>query len=297
MCKIHYMHCPVCGSANLENKLQARDHTVSNELFWIVECKDCSLRFTQDVPDDVDIAPYYKSDEYISHSNTKKGLVNQLYHLVRKRTLSQKRKLVQRATGLENGNLLDIGSGTGAFIHEMKDHGWKTTGLVPDSDARQIAKESYNVELNESGLLYRLPDSWYDAVTLWHVLEHVHALHEYLDLFHTLLKEGGSLIIAVPNYTSYDATVYSGAWAAYDVPRHLYHFSPKSMKHLLHRHGFKIKNYRPMWFDSFYISLLSEKYLTGKNRPFKAFLTGFISNLHALQKTRKCCSIIYVAKK
>jgi len=297
MCKIHYMHCPVCGSANLENKLQARDHTVSNELFWIVECKDCSLRFTQDVPDDVDIAPYYKSDEYISHSNTKKGLVNRLYHVVRKRTLAQKRKLVHKATGLDNGNLLDIGSGTGAFIHEMKEHGWKTTGLEPDSDARRIAKDSYNVELDESGLLYRLPDDWYDAVTLWHVLEHVHDLQGYVQKLKAVLKPEGKLIIAVPNYTALDESIYKGWWAAYDVPRHLYHFSPRSMQTLMEKNGLKIIACKPLWFDSFYISLLSSKYKKGKLQLIPAFFNGLRSNLKAMGNVKKCSSVIYIIGK
>jgi 2-polyprenyl-3-methyl-5-hydroxy-6-metoxy-1,4-benzoquinol methylase len=297
MCKIHYMHCPVCGSANIANKLQARDHTVSNELFWIAECKDCSLRFTQDVPDDAEIAPYYKSDEYISHSDTKKGLINSLYHLVRKRTLKQKRKLVQKATGIDKGSLLDIGSGTGAFVHEMKNNGWEITGLEPDYGARLMAKESYNIELNESGLLYRLPDSGYDAITLWHVLEHVHDLQGYIQKLKAVLKPDGRIIIAVPNYTSLDESVYQAWWAAYDVPRHLYHFSPKSLKTLMEKNGLKIIQYKPLWFDSFYISLLSSKYKKGKAQVIPAFLNGLRSNMKAIRDVKKCSSVIYIIGK
>ena len=293
---VHYSNCPVCDSSHVTAVSESKDETVSKQLFQIWECKACSARFTQDVPEAGDIGAYYKSDAYVSHSDTSKGFINKLYHVARSYTLASKKRLVQKNSG-GPGHLLDVGAGTGAFAAYMQAAGWKVTGVEPDATARKNAKQVHNIILQPSENIFKFEKHFYDVITLWHVLEHVHALHEYLDLFHTLLKEGGSLIIAVPNYTSYDATVYSGAWAAYDVPRHLYHFSPKSMKHLLHRHGFKIKNYRPMWFDSFYISLLSEKYLTGKNRPFKAFLTGFISNLHALQKTRKCCSIIYVAKK
>ena len=297
MCQIHYMHCPVCGSANLENKLQVRDHTASNELFWIVECKDCSLRFTQDVPDDAAITPYYESDEYISHSDTKKGLVNRLYHLVRKRTLRQKRKLVEKATGIDKGNLLDIGSGTGAFLHEMKANGWKTTGLEPSSGARKLAKEFYNLELSESELLYRLPDSWYDVVTLWHVLEHVHDLQGYVQKLRDVLKPGGKLIIAVPNYTAFDESVYKSFWAAYDVPRHLYHFSPRAMQTLMEKNGLKIIAYKPLWFDSFYISLLSSKYKKGKAQLIPAFFNGLRSNLKAMGDVKKCSSVIYIISK
>src|SRR5688572_9799534 len=130
--RIHYTHCPVCGSSTLENILQAADHTVSGEKFQIVECKDCGLRFTQDVPDESSIGPYYQSEKYISHTNTSKGLINSLYHWVRKRTLTRKCRLVEKATGVSTGKLLDIRAGTGAFLNEMKQQGWDATGLEPD---------------------------------------------------------------------------------------------------------------------------------------------------------------------
>ena len=276
---------------------ESKDETVSKELFQVWECRACSVRFTQDVPKAGDIAAYYKSNAYISHSDTSKGYINKLYHLARALTLRSKKRLVEKNSTKRPGRLLDVGAGTGAFAAHMQQAGWDVTGIEPDTTARDNAKKAHNIQLLPSEELFNLEPATFDVITLWHVLEHVHALHEYIDAFRNVLATDGTLIIAVPNYTSYDATVYSGAWAAYDVPRHLYHFSPKSMKHLLHQHGFKIKRYKPMWFDSFYISLLSEKNITGRNKPFKAFLTGFISNLQALKNTRKCSSIIYVAKK
>src|SRR4051812_14961875 len=119
MSLIHYTKCPACGFGNLTTVFQVKDYTVSGESFTIIQCSLCSLRFTQDVPDESSIAPYYQSDNYISHSNTKKGLINSLYHFVRKRTLVRKRRLVKTAAGLSEGKLLDIGSGTGAFVNEM----------------------------------------------------------------------------------------------------------------------------------------------------------------------------------
>jgi len=294
---IHYTNCPICNSSNIDAVSESKDETVSKKLFQVWECNACSVRFTQDIPKADDIDAYYKSDAYISHSDTSKGFINKLYHLARSYTLGLKKRLVQKNSSKRNGNLLDVGAGTGAFAACMKKAGWHVTALEPDETARINAGKAHNIVLQPSENLFKLEPDSFDVITLWHVLEHVHDLHEYLNAFHNLLNKGGSLIIAVPNYTSYDATVYSGAWAAYDVPRHLYHFSPKSMKHLLHQHGFKVKSYKPMWFDSFYISLLSEKYLTGKNRPLKAFLTGFISNLYALRETHECSSIIYIAKK
>ena len=192
--RIHYTHCPVCGSANHEHVLYVYDHTVSAERYRILECKDCGLRFTQDVPDESSIGPYYQSEKYISHTNTSKGLINSLYHWVRKRTLTRKRKLVQKATGVFTGKLLDIGAGTGAFLNEMKQHGWETTGLEPDASARKLAKELYNLDIQESSQLFKLPANSFHAITLWHVLEHVHDLQGYIRQIKQLLKEKGKLI-------------------------------------------------------------------------------------------------------
>jgi SAM-dependent methyltransferase len=291
---IHYINCPVCGSADIKNVLSAKDHTVSGEIFSIAECNDCTLRFTQDVPDATSIAPYYKSEDYISHSNTSKGLINRLYQAVRKRTLRKKRRLVQRVTGIGKGYLLDVGSGTGAFVSEMTLHGWYATGLEPDKGARQVAKKEYNIELKDMDQFFHLPAESFDAITLWHVLEHVHDLSAYVQHLKSLLKENGKLLIAVPNYTSKDANIYKEHWAAYDVPRHLYHFSPRSMQALMEKYGMKLIGYKPMWYDSFYISLLSSKYKNGKTNLVASFFNGFRSNLKAMGDVKRCSSVIYI---
>jgi hypothetical protein len=134
---------------------------------------------------------------------------------------------------------------------------------------------------------------------MWHVLEHVHQLHEYIKQLKNLIKPDGVIFIAVPNYQSLDAKFYGAHWAAYDVPRHLYHFSPKSMEHLVSLHGLKIKAHKPMWFDSFYVSMLSEKYKSkqNKNNFLRAFMIGLFSNVSALFNTKKCSSIIYIIEK
>ena len=179
----------------------------------------------------------------------------------------------------------------------MHKAGWNTTSLEPDGDARARAKDLYGLESKPAAELYSLSHGSYDAITLWHVLEHVHRLHEYLDTFYDLLRPGGVLIIAVPNYTSQDAKTYAENWAAYDVPRHLYHFSPKSMQKLLNLHHFKLLDKKPMWFDSFYVSLLSEKYISGKSNFVKAFSNGLLSNMKAIGKPANCSSIIYIGQK
>lgn len=291
--RVHYSTCPACGSERIENNFSVKDFTVSGEFFELVTCQHCTLRFTQDIPDEASISPYYKSEDYISHTNTSKGLINRVYHQVRKKTLVEKRKLIVKNTGLAKGRLLDVGSGIGSFVNEMKESGWDVTGVEPDADARKVALEQYGLELQGSDSIYKLTGK-FDAITLWHVIEHVHDLHAYILQLKSLLSERGRIFIAVPNYTSYDAKVFKDYWAAYDVPRHLYHFSPHSMKVLTEKNGMQIMKYLPMWYDSFYISLLSTKYRTGSMKWLPAIWTGLVSNLKAIGKPRLCSSVIYV---
>lgn len=295
---VHYSVCPVCGSSDIHPLHAVKDHTVSGKEFVIWQCGQCTLRFTQDVPDANTIGPYYKSPEYISHTDESKGLVNNLYKKVRNYTLGQKAALIQKATGLSTGHILDVGCGTGAFLNTMQQKGWQVKGVEPDSDARNMARRLYDLEIAPPEALEAFDSAFFDAITLWHVLEHVHELHPYMDRLHSLLKPNGRLFIAVPNYQSLDAEVYRLNWAAYDVPRHLYHFTPKAMKALLAQHRLQLVAQRPMWFDSFYISLLSSKYRNGKSPNWiHAGLTGLRSNLNALLQPHKCSSIIYVIKK
>jgi 2-polyprenyl-3-methyl-5-hydroxy-6-metoxy-1,4-benzoquinol methylase len=176
----------------------------------------------------------------------------------------------------------------------MEQSGWNVTGLEPDEAARVKAKELYGLNLHQSEELFNLSTETFDAITLWHVLEHVHDLHQYLDQLKRLLKPNGVLFIAVPNYTCYDAEIYKEYWAGYDVPRHLYHFSPTSVTQLLLKHSLQLKEIKPMWYDSFYVSMLSEKYKTGKNNILIALWNGYVSNLKALFNKEKCSSLIYI---
>jgi 2-polyprenyl-3-methyl-5-hydroxy-6-metoxy-1,4-benzoquinol methylase len=291
---ITYQQCPVCNSTAINEALIVKDYTVSQQNFAIWHCNNCVLRFTQNVPSQNEIASYYKSETYISHTNTKKGFINALYHGVRKKTLVGKRKLVSKSISLSTGSILDIGCGTGAFLNEMKTNGWQITGLEPDDEARQNASQLYNIQPKPSHELFTL-NNQYDAITMWHVLEHVHELKEYIAQIEKLLKPDGKLFIAVPNYTSYDAKKYQQYWAAYDVPRHLYHFAPQSIKALLNNSSLTLFTIKPMWFDSFYVSMLSEKYKNGN--IISAFFTGLISNFKTLFNTDKCSSLIYVIRK
>lgn len=297
MDKIHYTHCPACNATSIQQTLTVKDYTVSQETFAIWHCTTCTLRFTQDVPAAASIGKYYRSENYISHTNTSKGLVNRLYHIVRNYTLGSKKKLIQAVSRRSTGTLLDLGAGVGAFASYMRQQGWQVTGLEPDRETRKRALEQNGIVLQDTEDLFKLPAAQFDVITMWHVLEHVHQLEAYLVQLKTLLKPDGVLLIAVPNYTSHDASWYQEHWAAYDVPRHLYHFSPASMRTLLQKQGLSLKDVKPMWFDSFYVSLLSEKYKTGKASLVKGFWRGLVSNLKAAGNKEKCSSLIYIINK
>ena len=294
--KVHYTNCPVCNSNDINPLLTVKDHSVSKQDFVVWQCGNCSLRFTQDIPDEASIGRYYQSADYISHSNTNKGLVNKLYQGVRNYTLDQKANLIISQT-VKHGNILDLGAGIGAFLNTMKKKGWEISGIEPDAGARQQAKNLFNIDLNETNSLNGLPEKSFDAITLWHVLEHVHQLHTYVEKLRSLLKPDGKLFVAVPNYKSVDSSIYKLYWAAYDVPRHLYHFTPKSINNLMAQHGLKVIAKKPMWFDSFYISLLSSQYKNGKTSWIGAAASGLRSNLKALLDKDYCSSIIYIIEK
>jgi 2-polyprenyl-3-methyl-5-hydroxy-6-metoxy-1,4-benzoquinol methylase len=294
---IHYTNCPICSSGNIVPALTAKDHTVSKKKFAVWHCNNCMVRFTQDVPEQSGIGVYYQSDNYISHSDTKKGFINSLYHAVRKRTLNKKKQLVIDKVGMMKGEILDIGCGTGAFLNTMKTAGWGITGLEPDDTARKKALELYGIDPQPPEKLFELRPGSYHAVTMWHVLEHVHELHAYIKQLANLITPQGKIFIAVPNYTSRDAEIYGADWAAYDVPRHLYHFSPASMQQLLSNYNLKLATIKPMRYDSFYVSMLSEQYKNGKGNIVKAFWNGLISNLKAMSDHKRCSSVIYIISK
>ena len=291
---IKYESCPNCGSSDISFVLTAKDFTVTDEEFEIWECKNCTQRFTQNIPDSEEIGKYYHSENYISHSDNTTGLINKLYHKVRRRTLVQKKKLIIETTAKSTGQILDLGCGIGAFLDTMKHANWLCTGIEPDEGARNKAQELYGLQVKDAGEFYNLPFETFDAITLWHVLEHVHELHPYITQLSKLLAPGGKLFIAVPNYTCGDEKIYNEYWAAYDVPRHLYHFSPTAMEQLMNKHGLKIDKMEPMWYDSFYVSMLSEKYKTGIQHPVRAVINGTISNLETMFDRSRCSSLIYI---
>lgn len=294
---INYTACPTCDSPDIKLCLSTKDYSISQENFDIWECGDCTLRFTQNVPSQQDIAPYYKSEEYISHSDTKKGIVNNLYHRVRNIMLERKFKLVNKWA--KSGTLLDYGSGTGYFPAYVKSKGKSVKAIEIDPDARAFAKDKWDLDVYSPEALNdgTLKNHSFSVISLWHVMEHLYDPSAYLKRFHQLLHNDGTLIIAVPNYTSKDAEHYNEHWAAYDVPRHLWHFSPKSIVMFAKKNGFDLLMKEKMPFDSFYVSLLSEMYKKGSTSLVSGFWNGYKSYNKAAKNPDNCSSVIYVFKK
>lgn len=293
---IHYQECPLCASKKIELTLATEDYSISKDSFQIYECADCSFHFTQNAPSPTSIAPYYKSDVYISHSDTKEGLVNKIYHSARELMLNRKRKLIQKLT--PGKKILDIGSGTGYFLNHTKKNGFEVVGIEIDEDARNATQKNFNIKVEEPSVLLNgnLPQK-VDVATMWHVLEHLHDMDGYMTSIHNQLNDDGVLLIAVPNYTSYDAQHYGKYWAAYDVPRHLWHFSPKTVAKLAHKNGFEVVDQKRLPLDPFYNSLLSEKYKSNKLSLIFGAVFGLISLLVSYINPSRSTSPIYILKK
>lgn len=290
--KFQVTQCPICYCDQFHDVMNLKDNMITQEHFTIQECNQCGFWFTNPRPSLKEIGRYYKSENYISHSSTQKGFVNKIYNLVRNRTLVQKRKLIESLT--DKRNLLDIGSGTGHFVNECTNNGWNVIGLEPDIDARKFSANHFNNSLFPLEHLSLQEQESFNVVTMWHVLEHVYNLREDLKQITSLICKEGYLVIAVPNRESFDAFHYKEFWAAYDVPRHLSHFSEKNMIQLIEQFGMKYVSTLPMKYDSFYVSMLSEKYLNGS--LMNAFNVGLKSNRKA-HKDGNYSSKIYIFKK
>ena len=271
--------------------ISTKDYFKSQEAFDLVLDSSREILITTPQPAPEDLAGYYESQAYISHSNTQKGIVPFLYRLAQKWSLKNKINLINSLSN-HKGALLDIGAGTGNFCETSKQNSWDVYGVEPSQKAREIAAKK-NIFLHQS--IEDFKGQQFDVITLWHVLEHLPDLENTITAIQKLLKPNGVLIVAVPNYNSFDAKHYKGFWAAYDVPRHLWHFSQKSMSKLFSK-NMKLLKTKPMIFDSFYVSLLSEKYKTGNSFAIKALWIGFWSNIRALS-TKEYSSLIYCFKK
>lgn len=253
--------------------------------------------FTQGVPDESEIGKYYESPEYISHSNTNKGLLNKLFHLVRSIMLRRKVSLVKKLTLLCKGRLLDYGAGIGYFANSMQKAGWSVTAIEKSRTAREQAKELFGINLLPEEELAKQPDGQYNVVTLWHVMEHIQQLDDFWEQLYRILDDSGIAIVALPNCESYDAEFYGENWAAYDVPRHLWHFKSSTMAKIADKHNFILERRYPMPFDGFYISMLSERYKGRTLATLRGLWNGFLGWIASFDKCSASSSIIYVFRK
>ena len=284
--------CPFCESENTRLHLKLKDYFLSQEEFEIHECNECKLLFTMPHPDATAIGKYYKSEDYLSHNEHKKGLVPWIYNRVKKVNIRNKYKVCDIHA---QAHLLDFGCGVGDFLHYAQQKGCDVTGCDLSEDARKIASEKLGKTIVTPEEIFALPHSSFDIITMWHVLEHIDDLQNQVEQLHRLLKNNGRLVIAVPNYKSYDAGYYKDKWAAYDVPRHLNHFHKESLENIF-KGKFQLKNIHQMKWDAFYISMMSEKFVGHGNTFIRGIIRGFKSNCKA-RRSGEYSSLIYVFDK
>lgn len=286
--------CLVCKGEDHDFSLKCKDNLAGKDNFDIYKCRICGFCFTMDPPSVEKITAYYDDEDYISHSDTSKGLINTLFHFTRSLMLLRKKKIITKATGLKTGVLLDIGCGTGYFASFMKERGWNVSGLEPNEKARDFAGSNFGLNVFSGTDNPELKENHFDCITLWHVLEHFHDPEKYLSFIHRSLKPGAPCIVALPNCGSFDAKHYQQHWAAWDVPRHLWHFNTETFRTFAENNGFKISKVKRLPADVFYISILSERY-RGANMPF---ITGMIKGLRfsllTLFNKKRSSSLIYI---
>ena len=289
--------CPACGETNQSPFLTCIDYTVSHETFAIVKCAKCQFAFTNPFPDPSKLGNYYLSSDYISHSSRPTSLMDRIYVLARTQTLKWKTALVKKYSSNNSTTLFDYGCGTGDFLKACMANGWNITGVEPSNIARQIASEKTSQYIYST--LDEMSSGTFDTITLWHVLEHIPDLNSLLSTLSNKLKQTGTIFIAVPNRSSWDANYYKETWAAYDVPRHLWHFRQQDIQTIMNAHSLTVVTTLPMKLDAYYVSLLSEKYQGKTLNPLsmmRSMINGLRSNISA-RTTTEYSSLIYVIKK
>ena len=297
MTRITHTECPLCGGKDFHPLFSCKDHFATGEEFAVCKCNDCTFTFTQDIPEENEIGRYYESPTYVSHSDTNKGFLNRCYHFVRGIMLRRKAGLVASLVDKSKTRLLDYGAGTGYFARAMQKCGWSVTAIEKSEQARRYSQEAFGFEMQPVEALERCEKGCFDVVTMWHVMEHIQGINEFWGELYRILDDEGIAVIALPNSSSYDAQFYRENWAAYDVPRHLWHFSPSTVMKFGRKHGFVLERQYTMPFDGFYISMLSERYKGSALPALRGAWNGFIGWLASWSKKSASSSIIYVFRK
>jgi SAM-dependent methyltransferase len=289
--------CPLCSSGEISSFLKCTDHLLSREEFDLFKCGECGFIFTLKYPDEENIGKYYESDDYISHDDNAKGFLNLIYLQARSLMLKEKRRIIEKTTHLRKGRILDIGCGTGYFAATMKKGGWVVTGIEPNVKARDFAARHFALDVISPEDISELPAGIFDCITLWHVLEHFHDPFSYAAEIKRLLRPDGVCICALPNCGSFDADHYGEYWAAYDVPRHLWHFTPETFRLFAEKTGFYITETKSLPLDVFYISILSEKNIGKKFNFLIGMIKGTLFAFRSLFNKSKNSSLIYFLSK
>lgn len=285
------MNCSNCNSPEISKFDEITDFFLTNEVFFIYSCNNCGVKFTHPIPEN--LTPYYNSEEYLSHEKNNKSIFSFVYNTIKSYSIS--RKYLGISKKMKRGSVLEIGCGTGDLLNIFNKSKWKTIGVEPNDKPRNYAINHFN--LNIVNNIEEIKNENFNVIMLWHVLEHVINLKKYIHFLNEKLDKNGLLVIALPNPESWDAKHYKKYWAGWDVPRHLYHINEKALKELTKEY-FVIKEKQPLVFDSFYISMLSEKYKgkKGLNLLFSFIYNGLKSNINAW-KTNEFSSMIYYLKK
>ena len=283
--------CPWCDSDKAQINLWLKDEFLTKEDFHICECLNCGLLYTMPRPDKDHIGAYYKSEEYYSHQENTRGFIPKVYEKIKKVNLKHKYQLTTK--GLEVGKMLDIGCGVGDFLHTAEEYGWECMGVEPSEEARAIAQKRMKAKIVSSEDLENIPDEYFNVITMWHVLEHVDNLKWQVAQLQRLVKQSGRVVIALPNYKSYDGQYYKELWAAYDVPRHLNHFNKTTLIKIFKTNGLEIVKLDKLKWDAYYISYMSEQYKLHNLPLVRGAMRGLISNCKA-RKSGEWSSLVYV---
>ena len=270
---------------------KTKDYLVTGSSFEVRLDQQTQIAHTYPQPSEDELGKYYASEEYISHGNKKRSVIERVYAIAQKIMLKQKEQWLTKHSK-QNKRYLDFGCGTAALVQHLNQKNWEAYGVEPSEKARNfsIVKERLYPSLEE------LPQKDFDVIALWHVLEHLSDPAKSLKAFYDRLDHQGHLFLALPNFNSYDAKYYENFWAAYDVPRHLWHFSAKGIIGLCEENGFEFVESKGLGLDAFYVSYLSERHQKNKVAFIKGMIVGCWSNLLALF-TQEYSSKLYVFKK
>lgn len=230
--------CCICGSARSRPYLTNWDRSHGQPgVFTFVACRDCGHVYLDPRPTGEELDAYYPPN-YRAHARALDDEPNLLTRLSRRYGLRKRARELTRRRG-QPGRLLDVGCGSGLFLDEMRRRGWDVAGVEPSSHAAAYAVERLGLPVRATTLEAACFQSQsFDAVTLWHVLEHVPDSRRTLEEARRLLRPNGVILAATPNRGSFDAHLFGRYWAEWEAPRHLNVLDDATLVVLLGQLGF-----------------------------------------------------------